>query len=301
MSAPQRTILITGCSTNGLGHGLAMAMQARGLRVFATARNPDKMTGLAEKGIETLTLDVLSADSINACVDEVRRRTSGTLDILINNAGGGYNMPVSDIDVAEAKKLFDLNVWSYITVTQAFLPLLLASAKKDTTSPSRPTMIVNNTSVSSVEPTPHNSVYNASKAAVAMFSDHMRLEFQPFGISVVDLKTGCVHTNFHANHQDGLASLPSTSIYMPVKEETEQAMRGSAFSHREGLETWSRNVVDDLLRRRPRAQIWRGLGAWKTWFVWTFFSNTWFDESWRRLVGLDLLRGRLSRGRVGDV
>jgi 1-acylglycerone phosphate reductase len=45
------------------------------------------------------------------------------LDMLINKAGGGYNMPFSDIDIAKAKGLFNLNVWSYITVTQAFLPL----------------------------------------------------------------------------------------------------------------------------------------------------------------------------------
>jgi len=288
MSAAQRTVLITGCSIGGLGYGLAEAFKARGLRVFATARNPARMQGLSEKGIETLTLDVLSGTSIEACVEQISHLTGGSLDILVNNAGGGYNMPVSDIEVDEAKKLFDLNVWSYITVTQAFLPFLIKSKG----------MVINNTSVSSVEPTPHNSVYNASKAAAAMFNDHMRIEFEPFGVKVIDLKTGCVHTKFHANHQGGTASLPSSSIYLPVKEETEKAMR-NAFPDRSDPAEWARTVVDDLLNPNPAAQIWRGVGAWKTWFVWTFFSNTWYDESWRRLVGLDLLRKRLSqRGRV---
>lgn len=213
----------------------------------------------------------------------------------------GYNMPVSDILIPEAKGLFDLNVWSYISVTQAFLPLLIHAAKGSpskiqSASPSpSPSLIVNNTSVSSVEPTPHNSVYHASKAAAAMFSTHMRLELAPFNVRVVDLKTGCVHSRFHANHQDGNASLPDASIYLPVRRETEQAMR-NAFPHREAPEKWARDVVGDLVRNwdRPPLEVWRGTGAWRTWFVNSFFPVGWWDESWRRAVGLDLLKGRLT-------
>jgi 1-acylglycerone phosphate reductase len=92
----RRTVLITGCSTNGLGHALAIAFHNAGLRVFATARNPAKMSGLAGLGIECLQLDVLDQGSIDACVAEVAKRTSptgdgtgGRLDCLVNNAGGG--------------------------------------------------------------------------------------------------------------------------------------------------------------------------------------------------------------------
>lgn len=199
-------------------------------------------------------------------------------------------MPVSDISIPEAKALFDLNVWSYISVTQAFLPLLLASAK---THP--PSLIINNTSVSSVEPTPHNSVYHASKAAAAMFSTHMRIELGPFDVRVVDLKTGCVHSKFHANHQAGTASLPSTSIYSPVKAETERAMRGAGFSNREDPEKWARDVVGDIVRswNNPPKEVWRGTGAWRTWFANNFFPVGWWDESWRRAFGLHLLKGSL--------
>jgi NAD(P)-dependent dehydrogenase (short-subunit alcohol dehydrogenase family) len=90
----RRTVLITGCSANGLGHALAVAFHNAGLRVFATARNTSKMADLKELGIECLQLDVLDQESIERCVGNVRRLTGkaggeGRLDCLVNNAGGG--------------------------------------------------------------------------------------------------------------------------------------------------------------------------------------------------------------------
>jgi 1-acylglycerone phosphate reductase len=185
MSSLKRTVLITGCSDGGIGAALAIAFHEAGLHVYATARNPSKMEQLASLGIETLILDVQSESSIAACVSKL----SG-LDILVNNAGAQFLMPVADVFIPEAKKLFDLNVWSHIAMTQALLPLLLKSSKG---------MIVNQTSVGAVTTIPFQAVYNASKAALAMLSDSLRLELQPFGIIVVDLRTGVIRTNLIKN------------------------------------------------------------------------------------------------------
>lgn len=89
-----RTILITGCSDGGLGAALATQFHKRGDRVLATARNPAKMASLTALGIETLKLDVLSDESIKACVEEVSALTGGKLNMLVNNAGAGYSMPI---------------------------------------------------------------------------------------------------------------------------------------------------------------------------------------------------------------
>ncbi|KAJ4515151.1 hypothetical protein HRR83_006219 [Exophiala dermatitidis] len=286
-------VLITGCSEHSLGHALALAFHDAGFWVFATARNVDRMGGDLRNKSES---DISETTGDGGRLDEQKEK--GRLDILVNNAGGGYNMPVADISIPDAKALFDLNVWSYISVTQAFLPLLINAATTNTDgtesnrSPGAPSLIINNTSISSVEPTPHNSVYHASKAAAAMFSTHMRIELEPFNIRVVDLKTGCVHSRFHANHQGGNASLPPGSIYSPVREQTESAMR-NAFPHREDPHKWARDVVADIVgrRRNPPLEVWRGTGAWRTWFANTFFPVGWWDESWRRAVGLHRLRG----------
>jgi NADP-dependent 3-hydroxy acid dehydrogenase YdfG len=62
--APKKTVLITGCSSGGMGEVLAQAFHKAGLHIIATARNPAKMADLASLGIETLPLDVLDAAEV---------------------------------------------------------------------------------------------------------------------------------------------------------------------------------------------------------------------------------------------
>lgn len=240
------------------------------------------MEHLASLGIETLTLDVQSESSIAACVEAVP-----SLDILVNNAGGLYLMPVTDIPIAEAKELFDINVWSPIAVTQAFLPLLLKSPKG---------MIVTNTSAAVAGPIPFQSVYNASKAALAMFSDTLRLELQPFGITVVNLKTGYVKSNLVQNTLDTKKDhLPKGSIYEPVRELVEQSLRQEKLQNK-GIpaQQWAKEVVQDLLKASPPPVIWRGETAFMAWMM-GFLPSVLVDGFVKKLVGLDVIQQTLQK------
>jgi 1-acylglycerone phosphate reductase len=274
-TSSKRTVLITGCSDGGLGSALAIAFHEAGLHVYATARDGTKMKSLASLSIECLPLDVLSDSSISECVCKL-----SSLDILVNNAGGGYAMPVSDLSIIAAKKLFDLNVWSYLAVMQAFLPLLLESKG----------LIVNQTSAASVTTVPFQSAYNASKAAMAMFSDSQRLELEPFGIKVVDLKTGTVETNFWNNVKDTTTTtLPRNSIYQPAKETVENTLRGGAFEGiGEPVEKWAKLVVQDLLKKNPPPVIWRGLNAGLVRIATTLPFGM-LDEKIKKMTGLDIV------------
>jgi NAD(P)-dependent dehydrogenase (short-subunit alcohol dehydrogenase family) len=123
----QKTVLITGCSDGGIGSALAKAFQSHGLRVFATARTLAKMASLEQlPSVTLLPLDVTSSPSIDAAVEAVKRETNGTLDYLINNAAINQYSPALDIDIAQAKKMFDTNYWGALEVTQKFSPLLIA-------------------------------------------------------------------------------------------------------------------------------------------------------------------------------
>lgn len=124
----RKTVLITGCSAGGIGPALVEAFQKRGLHVFATARSVSKMGPLADlPHVTLLSLDVTSATSIAAAVKAVEAETGGTLDYLVNNSGAVYVMPGLDASIEEGKKMFDVNFWGVVAVTQAFAPLLIAA------------------------------------------------------------------------------------------------------------------------------------------------------------------------------
>lgn len=243
----KRSVLITGCSDGGLGAALAVAFHEAGLHVYATARNPEKMKSLKAKGIETMVLDVMDEASISAAVKSISH-----LDILVNNAGAVYSAPFTDVSISEAKKLFDLNVWSYLAVTQAFLPLLLESKG----------VIVNNTSIAGLIVVPWQSAYNASKAAMAMFSASQRMELEPFGVKVVDLKTGAVKSNIFQNMdqaEDRGTKLPEGSMYEPGRARIERAMSGVDVSKNALLASkWAAQVVAGLGKPTPPSEIWAG-------------------------------------------
>jgi hypothetical protein len=67
---------------------------------------------------------------------------------------------------------------------------------------------------------------------------------------VIDLKTGCVHTNLHSNRSDD-SKLPDGSIYEPMREEADRAIAAKHFSQREDLQVWSNAVADELLKVPP--------------------------------------------------
>lgn len=122
----KKTVLITGCSEGGIGAAMTKAFTDQGYHVFATLRNTSKAGSLAQMAnVEIVQLEVTSLESISQCVLEVLKRTGGTLDILVNNAGADFVMPLLDASIDEAKKLYDVNVWSILATTQAFAPLLI--------------------------------------------------------------------------------------------------------------------------------------------------------------------------------
>jgi 1-acylglycerone phosphate reductase len=259
MSSTKRTVLVTGCSDNSLGSALALALHSHGgLQVFAAARNTSKMKSLHSAGIKTLNLDVTSTESIKALVQEVSNLTNGMLDMLINSVGGGHYQPFLHLDIDKAKQLFDVNVWGFVATTQAFLPLLLAAAEPG--KKGRKSVVVNNTSISSVLRTPYHSAYSASKAAMAMFNDIQRIELSPLGINVVDLKTGSLESNFGENKSNPY-ELPEDSPYQPIKDEVLKVITGETTeAYAEDRDAWAKNVVKDLMKYpdNPPPQIWRG-------------------------------------------
>jgi 1-acylglycerone phosphate reductase len=148
----RKTCLITGCSGGGVGSGLAEVFQAKGYHVFATARTPTKIPQSlhTSPNVTILALDVTSSESIAAAAETIRAKTGGKLDVLINNAGHGLNMPALDTSIVEAKKLFNANFFGVLEMVQAFQHMLIRAKG----------VIVNNSSMGAYMTIPFISKYS---------------------------------------------------------------------------------------------------------------------------------------------
>jgi NAD(P)-dependent dehydrogenase (short-subunit alcohol dehydrogenase family) len=126
-----KTVLITGCSSRGIGAAVALALANRNNHVFATARSiskiPESLTSL--QNVTVLSLDVTSESSVASAVKTVESHGRG-LDVLINNAAIGYTMPLLDIDLNHAHQVYETNVWGVLRVIQGFKDLLIKSHGK---------------------------------------------------------------------------------------------------------------------------------------------------------------------------
>ncbi|KAI2633948.1 short-chain dehydrogenase/reductase [Xylaria nigripes] len=261
---PRKTVLITGCSDGGIGAALAAEFQLRGHHVFATARDPAKMAGLAALGIETLALDVTSSTSIVHAVTCVRDSIPDRLDLLINNAGIHHIQPLSDATIADLQRVLDTNVIGSLAVTQAFIPLMMRDEGRGVGRG----VVVMLGSVNEVFAPPYQCAYTASKAAVHAIARTLRVELKPLGISCVTLMTGSVRSRLFENAP---TTVPAQSLYGAVAREIEERDILKAAWWVEA-EVFAREVVEELVRERPRLDIWRGGMAWVAyllgWFGW---------------------------------
>jgi 1-acylglycerone phosphate reductase len=169
-------------------------------------------------------------------------------------------MPLLDSEVSVARKIFDLNVFALVAVTQAFAPLLIASQG----------IVINIGSIVGKFPFPWQGYYNASKAAVNLLSNQLRIELSPFNVKVVNVVTGSVLTRFLEN----LASpprLPPNSLYSPAKKEVEELMLGTlALENAMTVEVYAEGVARNALKSKPKKIQWIGGETFKIWLGDTF-------------------------------
>ncbi|KAH8889223.1 NAD(P)-binding protein [Thozetella sp. PMI_491] len=241
-----KSVLITGCSTGGLGAGMAKVFLEKGFHVFATLRSVAKAGELAElDNVEVLELDVTSRESIKRCAKVVEKRTGGMLDVLVNNAGADFVIPLLDVSVDEAKRLYDTNVWSMIHMVQVFAPLLIKAKGA----------ICNIISTASLLPLVWSSIYSSSKAAAKQISEIMRIELKPLGVRVVTLVAGSAATNCYKNA--GELKLPADSYYQQARDAINKIRAGDFPTGNQDAEIMTRNIVNDVLNGAS-GLTWRG-------------------------------------------
>src|SRR5207302_9256795 len=119
-SETAKAVLITGCST-GIGRATAEHLADRGWKVYATARRPESIEDLREKGCPTLALDVTDDASMQSAVNEVEA-AEGAVGVLVNNAGYSQSGAVESVKLEDIRAQFETNVFGLVRMCQLVLP-----------------------------------------------------------------------------------------------------------------------------------------------------------------------------------
>jgi NAD(P)-dependent dehydrogenase (short-subunit alcohol dehydrogenase family) len=200
----QKVALITGAN-RGLGFETAKQLGEQGITVILAARQLSAAEDAAEKlkqqGIDAygVQLDVTKDDDRKAAAKYIEDKF-GKLDILINNAGVGskrslFEKVTSETTQDEFEYVFETNFFSVVYVTKALLPLIKKSPAGRIVNLSS---ILGSLTLHSQPDSPIAAIkvlaYDASKAAVNMFTNHLSLELEGTGIKVNSAHPGWVKT-----------------------------------------------------------------------------------------------------------
>jgi len=260
---PTRSILITGAST-GIGRAAAFGLLARGFHVFAAVRSDraaEALRAAAPAGssarLDTLLLDVTDATQIEAARQRIEAAVGdGGLWGLFNNAGISIAGPLEHIPIESLRRQLEVNVTGQVAVTQAFLPLLRIARGR----------IVTTGSNSGYFSTPCLAPYCISKYAMEAFSDALRRELRPWGITVSLLEPGAIATDIWqtsgSEFQEFMRQPPPGMIelYGGLLDSLGQAAR-SAAGRAAPVEVVTRDVVHAFTAPRPKSRYRMGPGS----------------------------------------
>lgn len=192
--------VVTGAA-NGIGRALAIALADRGLRVILADIDAEPLERLAEEiGESTLAVPTDVADL--AQVRRLAKRTLdefGRVDLLVNNAGISTGGPCWEVDPAEWRRLWSVNVEGVVNGIHVFVPHLIAAGAGH---------IVNTSSLAGLTTGPFGAPYSSSKHAVLSISEalHAELELLAPGVHVTAVCPGPVDTRMMRGLIDGMAA-----------------------------------------------------------------------------------------------
>lgn len=179
-----KIVFITGAST-GIGKAVGTYLSQKGCTVVGTSRNPQLHQNSA---FELVALDVKSSSSIATAVQYVIAKHH-KIDVLINNAGAGITGPIEELDLQEMKNNFDTNFFGPIEVMKAVLPQMRAQKSG---------LIINITSLAGYMGLPYRGIYSATKGALELITEALRMEVKQFNIAITNVAPGDFATNIAA-------------------------------------------------------------------------------------------------------
>lgn len=198
-----KLVLVTGASS-GIGEATALRYGAAGAHVLLLARNAERLYGVAHAiraGGGTATAFPLDLQGSEATRDTAARIEAeiGTPDLLINNAGAGRWLALSETSPEEARAMIDVPYLAAFNLTRAFAPAMIARGAGG---------LVFVTSPASYLAWPNASAYIAARRALAGFAEALQSELKGTGIAVTLVVLGNVDTPYWEHNPDSLKNVP---------------------------------------------------------------------------------------------
>ena len=206
--------LVTGASA-GIGKAIVRRLLRDGWAVYGAARRVDHMADIRGEGAQVLAMDVTDDASMTAAVRQLLD-AEGRIDALVNNAGYGSYGAVEDVALEEARRQFEVNVFGVARLCQLVLPAMRGA---------RSGTIVNITSMGGRIWMPIGGWYHATKHALEVLSDALRVEVKPFGINVVVVQPGAIKSEWADIAADNLDRTARDSVYQATIGPMARALR----------------------------------------------------------------------------
>ncbi len=214
-----RVWLITGCSA-GFGREIALAALAAGDRVLATARRPEALSELRERGgdrVRTAALDVTDAGQVDAAV-KTALAEFGRIDVVVNNAGNGSVGAVEELTLEELRALMDVMFFGAVAVTKAVLPHLRAQGSGT---------VVQISSMGGQLSMPGYGAYCATKYALEGLSEALAEEVKPFGVKVLIVEPGAFRTEFGGGRMHRSRTIDAYAVSTSGTRDAVESMDGT--------------------------------------------------------------------------
>jgi short-subunit dehydrogenase len=248
-------VLVTGCK-GGIGLDAAQRLAARGHTVYATVHS--------ESAIEAVKTS-FGANAVNVTVEKIDitnpadRDKAGKwdVDVLINNAALGDSGPLAEIDIERLKRVLDVNVFSTLELTRAFISKM-AEKKRG--------RIIFVGSMAGLMPTPFLAPYGMSKFALESVAFALRTELKPFGIEVVMVNPGGYNTGFNQkNIGKKYEWLDNSVLYKGKLDVIKKAESMIIRSELQDTSSIAKQIVKAVEDKRPKRRYVAPL--WQWWLI----------------------------------
>jgi NAD(P)-dependent dehydrogenase (short-subunit alcohol dehydrogenase family) len=264
----KRVAIVTGAS-GGIGEATARALARAGYRVFGTYR---KTPQSQPKDLEYVLCDVTSDGSVEAAVKEVLAK-AGRIDLLVNNAGVGLVGGAEESSLAQAKSLFDVNLFGVMRTTKAVLPVMRRQ---------RVGRVVNISSVQGLIPAPYFALYASSKHALEGYSESLDHEVRDAGVRVVLVEPAYTRTLFESNLLQADQPLDE---YKPARSNAVLVMH-DVMKNADSPEVVAHAVLKAATAANPRRRYTAGGLARQASLLRRFVPEFAFDKSLRKQLRL---------------